>query len=243
MPTEPDYLTKVNLNLRLERDDYRKRLRQAQVELLKLQYKIYQEKIPVLILFEGWDAAGKGGAIKRLTDILDPRSYKVYPFAAPTDEEKKHHYLWRFWRWLPGKGSIGIFDRSWYRRVMVERIEGFATEEEWRRAYREINEFEGQLISAGYVLVKFWLHLSPEEQLKRFEERQDDPFKEYKLTEEDWRNREQWALYEVAVNHAIARTTTPAAPWTVVPGNDKYYARVYVIETVIKAIKAKLKLN
>ena len=207
----------------------------------QLQLKIVQEKIPVLVLFEGWDAAGKGGAIKRLTDTLDPRSYKVHAFAAPTHEEKEYHYLWRFWRQIPGEGNIRIFDRSWYGRVLVERIEGFASELEWRRSYKEINEFEAQLTSADYVLVKFWLHISYEEQLRRFEERKNNLFKQYKLTDEDWRNREKWPLYYVAVNQMIARTSTPAAPWTIVPGNDKYYARVHVLETVINAIQLKLK--
>jgi polyphosphate:AMP phosphotransferase len=241
LPTEPNFLAKIDLGLKLESDEYKTRLRDAQLELRKLQLSVHKEKIPVLLLFEGWDAAGKGGAIKRLTDILDPRSYKVNAFAAPTDEENKYHYLWRFSRRLPGGGTIGIFDRSWYGRVLVERVEGFATEAEWRRAYREINEFEGQLITAGYVLLKFWLHLSPEEQLKRFESRKNDVFRSYKLTDEDWRNREKWPLYDVAVNHTIARTSTPAAPWTIVPGDDKYYARVFIIETVIDAIQKKLK--
>ena len=236
LPTEPNFLSRVDLSLKLDRDEYKERLREAQIQLRKLQLKIYQAPIPVLALFEGWDAAGKGRAIKRLTDVLDPRSYQVHPFAKPTDEEYQHHYLWRFWRQLPPKGTIGIFDRSWYGRVLVERVEGFATEIEWQKAYQEINEFEAMLTSAGYVLVKFWLHISPDEQKERFEKRGVDPFKQYKLTEEDWRNREKWALYDVAVNQAIARTSTPAAPWTVVPGNDKYYARVNVIETVIKAI-------
>jgi len=241
LPTEPDFLAKVDLNLQLNREEYKQRLREAQIELRKLQFLIHKEGIPVLILFEGWDAAGKGGAIKRLTDILDPRSYQVSAFSAPTTEEKEHHYLWRFWRKLPGAGNIGIFDRTWYGRVLVERIEGFATDIEWRRAYSEINEFEAMLTNAGYVLVKFWLHISLEEQLRRFEERKDDDFKQYKLTDEDWRNREQWNLYEVAVNHAIARTSTPNAPWTIIAGNDKYYARVQTIETVIQAIKTAMK--
>jgi polyphosphate:AMP phosphotransferase len=239
-PTEPDALAQVDLSLSLSSDEYKKQLRQAQVELRKLQQKIYQQQVPVLVLFEGWDAAGKGGAIKRLTDVLDPRSYVVNTFAAPTDEEKAHHYLWRFWRRLPNTGTIGIFDRSWYGRVLVERVEGFATALEWRRAYREINEFEAQLTNAGYVLVKFWLHISPDEQLQRFKSRQDDPFKQYKLTDEDWRNREQWGLYEVAVNQAIQRTSTPTAPWTLVAANDKYFARVQVIQTVTEAISKHL---
>lgn len=238
--TEPDFLAKADLSLDLKKDEYKIRLREAQLQLRKLQKSIFEQKIPVLILFEGWDAAGKGGAIKRLTDILDPRSYIVNAFAAPTSEEHKYNYLWRFWRLLPKAGNISIFDRSWYGRVLVERIEGFAQEREWRRAYREINEFETQLTTSGMVLVKFWLHISQEEQLNRFESREDDPFKSYKLTEEDWRNREKWNLYYVAINQAIARTSTPSAPWTVVPGNSKYYARVNVIETVIEAIKHKL---
>jgi AMP-polyphosphate phosphotransferase len=241
LPTEPNFLAKVDLNLSFTEDEYKTRLRDAQIELRKLQLRIHQAGLPVLILFEGWDAAGKGGAIKRLTDILDPRSYKVNAFAAPTQEEYQYHYLWRFSRHLPGKGTIGIFDRSWYGRVLVERIEGFCSEIEWRRAYKEINEFEAQLHTAGYVLLKFWLHISPEEQLNRFEKRKEDHFKEYKLTAEDWRNREKWPLYDVAINQAIARTTTPNAPWKIVPANDKYYARVFIIETVINAINYALK--
>lgn len=240
-PTEPDFLSQINLRVSLDRQDYKKQLRKEQVELTKLQLEIHEQEIPILVLFEGWDAAGKGGAIKRLTDVLDPRSYAVNAFAAPSTEELAHHYLWRFWRRLPPPGTIGIFDRSWYGRVLVERIEGFASEPEWRRAYREINEFEEQLTSAGYVVVKFWLHISPEEQLNRFNERSNNQFKEHKLTDEDWRNREQWPLYNVAVNQMIQRTSTPSAPWTVIPGNDKYYARVKVIQTVIQAIETEIK--
>jgi polyphosphate:AMP phosphotransferase len=241
LPTEPDFLAKADLTYHLGKDEYKTRLREAQVELRQLQLSVFKSNIPVLVLFEGWDAAGKGGAIKRLTDTLDPRSYKVNSFSAPTHEDRQYHYLWRFWRHLPGARTIGIFDRTWYGRVLVERIEAFASEAEWRRAYREINEFEAQLTDAGYVLVKFWLHISLEEQLRRFEEREKNPFKEYKLTEEDWRNRDQWNLYWVAVNQMIARTSTPSAPWTVVASEDKYYARVKVLDTVIDAIKAELK--
>ncbi|MGL5194452.1 MAG: polyphosphate:AMP phosphotransferase [Chroococcales cyanobacterium] len=240
-PTEPDFLSQVDLSVSLDKKDYKKQLRKEQVELTKLQLEIHEQEIPVLVLFEGWDAAGKGGAIKRLTDVLDPRSYAVNAFGAPSSEELAHHYLWRFWRRLPLPATIGIFDRSWYGRVLVERIEGFASEPEWRRAYREINEFEEQLTSAGYAVVKFWLHISPEEQLKRFDERSNNLFKEHKLTDEDWRNREQWPLYNVAVNQMIQRTSTPSAPWTVIPGNDKYYARVKVIQTVIQAIETEIK--
>ncbi len=241
LPTEPDHLAQIDLSLYLDKDDYKTDLKESQLELRKLQKAIFEKQIGMLLLFEGWDAAGKGGAIKRVTDILDPRSYKVSAFAAPTDEENQYNYLWRFWRRLPAKGNIGIFDRTWYGRVLVERIEGFADEAEWRRAYREINEFEAQLATANYVLVKFWLHISPEEQLQRFEARQEDHFKNYKLTDEDWRNREKSNLYYVAVNQMIARTSTPLAPWTIVPGDDKYYARVYVLNTVINALKNKLK--
>lgn len=239
-PTEPDLLSSVDLSVSLSHDDYKAKLREQQIRLRKLQQKIYQNQVPVLILFEGWDAAGKGGAIKRLTDVLDPRSYKVRAFGVPTEEEKQHHYLWRFWRHVPPAGQLAIFDRSWYGRVLVERVEGFATEAQWRRAYREINEFESQLVSAGYVLVKLWLHISPDEQLKRFYERKENPWKSHKLTEEDWRNREKWSLYEVAVNQSLQRTSTPTAPWTIVPGNDKYYARVRTIEAVSTAMEKQL---
>ena len=240
-PTEPNLLTQVDLTQSLSPDEYKQQLREEQTRFGKLQQSIYEDEIPVLVLFEGWDAAGKGGAIKRLTDILDPRSYTVNAFAAPTDQEKAHHYLWRFWQRLPTAGKISICDRSWYGRVLVERVEGFATEPEWRRAYQEINEFEEQLTSFGCVLVKFWLHISPDEQLKRFTERQNNPFKQYKLTEEDWRNRQKWNYYEVAVNQMIQRTSTPAAPWTLIAADNKYYARVKVIQTVTQAIRNQLK--
>lgn len=233
-------LSQADLSQSLSKKSYKKELKQKQIQLRKLQRSIYEHNIPVLAMFEGWDAAGKGGAIKRLTEVLDPRSYQVHSFAAPTDEEKAHHYLWRFWRKLPPAGSIGIFDRSWYGRVLVERVEGLASEIEWQRAYQEINEFEAQLINRGYVLLKFWLHIDPHEQLKRFQQRQKDPFKQHKITEEDWRNREKWDDYELAVNQMVERTNTAIAPWTIVPGNDKYYARVKVIETLTQAIENQL---
>ncbi len=239
-PGEPDLLARVDLSQALSRSKYERRLAEQQARLRSLQMEIDRQRLPVLILFEGWDAAGKGGAISRLTGMLDPRSYAVHSFSAPTAEERSHHYLWRFWRWLPAAGTIGIFDRSWYGRVMVERIEGFATETEWRRAYQEINEFESQLVSGGIVLVKVWLHISPEEQLRRFQERKDNPFKEYKLTEEDWRNRERWPLYEVAVNQMVQRTHTPVAPWTLIAAEDKFFARVAVVTAVADAIERRL---
>lgn len=236
-PTEPDLLGQLDLSQALSESDYRNQLKASQMALRKLQLSIHKHQIPVLVLFEGWDAAGKGGAIKRLTDVLDPRSYTVHAFAAPTTEEKAHHYLWRFWRSLPTPGMIGICDRSWYGRVLVERIEGFANDREWRRAYREINEFESMLTEAGYVLVKIWLHISSDVQLQRFQERQNDPFKIHKITDEDWRNREQWPLYEVAINQMLQRTQTPNAPWSLIPANDKYFARVSVIQKLVDAIE------
>lgn len=241
LSTEPDYLAQIDLSLNIPKEEYKIKLKQSQFELRKLQKDIFEKNLGILLLFEGWDAAGKGGAIKRITDILDPRSYEVHAFAAPTKEEHLYHYLWRFWHRLPPTGKIGIFDRTWYGRVLVERVEGFASEMEWRRAYREINEFEAQLASSNYIILKYWLHISPEEQLRRFEARKVDVYKSYKLTDEDWRNREKWDLYDVAVNQTIARTSTGQAPWTIVPGNDKYYARLHILDTLINAIKNKLR--
>ena len=237
---EYDYLDEVDLSLSLEKDEYKDKLKSAQLELRKLQKKIFDRDKGVILLFEGWDAGGKGGAIKRVTDILDPRSYEVHAFSAPNEEEAKHNYLWRFWRRLPARQKIGIFDRTWYGRVLVERVEGFATESEWKRAYQEINEFEAELVTEDYIVLKFWLHIDQDEQLNRFNKRKNDPFKSYKLTDDDWRNREKWDLYATAVNQMIARTNTPQAQWTIVPGNNKYYARVFVLETIIKTLKNEL---
>jgi polyphosphate kinase 2 (PPK2 family) len=194
---------------------------------------------PVCVAFEGWDASGKGGAIKRLVAPMDPRHVRVVQFAAPTHDEKRHHFLWRFWPFLPGWGGMAVFDRTWYGRVLVERVEGFASQEEWTRAYDEINNFERGLADEGMVLVKFWLHISSEEQQKRFEKRNKDPLKSWKLTEEDWRNREKRDQYEQAVEDMVARTSTePHAPWHLIPADSKRYARVAVIETVISEIEA-----
>jgi polyphosphate kinase 2 (PPK2 family) len=198
---------------------------------------MYECQVPALALFEGWDAAGKGGAIKRVTETLEPRGYTVSTFSAPRGEEKTRHYLWRFWRQLPRAGHLGIFDRSYYGRVLVERVEGFCSEEEWRRAFREINEFEAQQSSFGMVIVKFWLQLSKEEKLRRFKDRERDPFRAYKLTAEDWRNRARWGDYQAAVEEMLARTSTPQAPWTVVEAEDKHYARVKVVRTLVEAIE------
>jgi polyphosphate kinase 2 (PPK2 family) len=192
---------------------------------------------PVCVVFEGWDASGKGGAIKRLVANLDPRHVRVVQFAAPTYDEKRHHFLWRFGPSLPGWGGMAVFDRSWYGRVLVERVEGLATEEQWRRAYDEISGFERTLADEGMILIKFWLHISAEEQLRRFNQRQGDPLKVWKLTDEDWRNRERRGDYEEAVEEMIERTDRSYAPWHIVPADSKRYARVKVLETVIEEIE------
>jgi AMP-polyphosphate phosphotransferase len=193
---------------------------------------------PVCVAFEGGDASGKGGAIKRLVSPLDPRHVRVVQFAAPSPDEKRHHFLWRFWPSLPGWGGMAVFDRTWYGRVLVERVEGFASEDEWKRAYDEINDFERGLAQEGTILIKFWLQISSEEQLKRFEKRQKDPLKSWKLTDEDWRNREKRGAYEEAVEEMVARTSIePHAPWHLIPADSKRYARVAVIETVIAEIE------
>jgi polyphosphate kinase 2 (PPK2 family) len=192
---------------------------------------------PVCVLFEGWDASGKGGAIKRLVAKLDPRHVRVREFSAPTKDEARHHFLWRFWPALPGWGGMAILDRSWYGRVLVERVEGFAERDEWLRAYDEINAFEQSLADEGTILIKLWIHLSDEEQLRRFERRSRNPLKSWKLTDEDWRNRERRGDYELAVEDMIARTDHPHAPWTLIEGDSKRYARVRVLDTVIERIE------
>jgi polyphosphate kinase 2 (PPK2 family) len=192
------------------------------------------------VVYEGWDAAGKGGNIKRLTQELDPRGYQVVPVNAPTVEEKTHHYLWRFWRHLPKAGHMAIFDRSWYGRVLVERVEGLATEEEWRRAFQEINEFERHITASGVVCVKFWLHLSPEAQLRRFQDRERTPRKRFKITTEDWRNRARWNDYRLAVSEMIERTSTANAPWIIVEAEDKLWARVKTLSTLVTTLEKRL---
>jgi len=233
-------LETVDLGARLPEKVYDRRIAAQQLRLRDLQFEMYERKRPVLALFEGWDAAGKGGAIKRITQTLEPRGYTVSSFAAPRGEEKAHHYLWRFWRALPRTGHLGIFDRSYYGRVLVERVEGFCSEEEWRRAYREINEFEEHQASVGMVIRKFWLHVSPEEQLRRFRDRERDPFRAHKLTEDDWRNRARWKEYAAAVEEMLERTSTSVAPWTVVEADDKLYARVKVLKTLADAVEKAL---
>ena len=233
-------LDRVTMLKEWKPDDYEKAMDRFGKKLHEMHYEAYKKKIPVLILFEGWDAAGKGGAIKRLVQHLDPRGYEVVPVAAPNDTEKSHHYLWRFWQAVPAAGRISIFDRTWYGRVLVERVEGFCQETEWRRAYREINEFEQQLTNYGAVVVKFWLHIDKDEQLRRFREREDTPEKRWKITDEDWRNREKWDAYKVAVDEMLFRTSTRKAPWTVVAANSKEYARWLVLKTVTEAIDSAL---
>ena len=233
-------LDQVDLSPKVSEDDYDAALKKEKKRLAKLHSRLYREKVPVVIGFEGWDAAGKGGAIRRLSWALDPRGFDVVPIAAPTKDELDRHYLWRFWRQLPKDGHIVLFDRTWYGRVMVERLEGFTPEARWSMAYDEINEFERSLTRWGAVVLKFWLHIDPDEQLRRFRDREDTPEKRYKITDEDWRNREKWPEYETAVDEMLQRTSTEYAPWVVVEGNDKKYARLKVLRTVRKALEARL---
>ncbi len=233
-------LTKTDLSLAYTEEEYRKKLKKQQKKMELLHSELYRKRIPVVLVFEGWDAGGKGGAIRRLTEKMDPRGFVVNPTASPNDIEKAHHYLWRFWRAMPKDGHIAIFDRSWYGRVMVERIEGFCTKQEWQRAYKEINDMEKDLSDHGAIVLKFWMHIDKEEQARRFQERQENPEKQWKITEEDWRNREKWEQYEDAVNEMLLRTSTEYAPWIVVEGNNKYYARIKVLKTVVNAIEKRI---
>lgn len=233
-------LDRVDLTQKLEPDEYDKRLSRAQKVVGRAAWKAWNQKRTAVVLFEGWDAAGKGGAIRRLIAPIDARIHQVISVAAPTDEERAHHYLWRFWRHIPRAGTITIYDRTWYGRVLVERVEGFARPDEWARAYREINDFEEQLVESGIVLLKFWLHLDEEEQLRRFREREQIDWKKHKITEEDWRNREKWNAYKVAVHDMINRTSSSYAPWNIVPATDKRFARVEVVRTVGKALESAL---
>jgi polyphosphate kinase 2 (PPK2 family) len=211
---------------------YKKLLEKYQVRLNLLAREAKERRRSAILLFEGWDAAGKGGIIRRATAAMDARDYQVIPIAAPTDEERAHHYLWRFWRHIPRAGRVTIFDRTWYGRVLVERVEGFATEAEWRRAYSEIVDFEQQLHEHGILLLKFWAHIDMDEQLRRFEERQSTPHKHYKITDEDLRNREKWHDYELAANEMLDRTWTEFAPWHLIEANDKKFARIKVLKII-----------
>lgn len=235
-------LADISLNDKtITEEDYRVKLKLLQNRLRELHDEIYAAKIPVIIAYEGWDAAGKGGNIKRITQALDPRGYIVHPIASPEPAEKARHYLWRFWKRLPKTGHISIFDRTWYGRVMVERLEGFCSENDWQRAYNEINEFEKELSDWGAVIIKFWVQIDNKTQLERFTDRQNTPEKRWKITDEDWRNREKWDLYENAVNEMLAKTNTSFAPWYVLESVDKKYARIKALETVIDELEKALK--
>jgi polyphosphate kinase 2 (PPK2 family) len=240
----------LDLSLRLSADAEARRLAVAQQRLLQLRLlgggligETGQLGPPLCVVFEGWDASGKGGCIRRLVEPLDPRHVRVAQFAAPTYDEKRHHFLWRFWPALPGWGGMAVFDRSWYGRVLVERVERFATKEQWGRAFREIREFEETLTAEGMVLVKFWMHLSEDEQLRRFESREKDPLRRWKLTDEDWRNRRRRKAYERAVEDMLDKTDHPAAPWTIVEAENKRWARVRVLEAVVEAAESALQGN
>ena len=234
-------LETLDLSKKVEKKKYEDEMDEWQGRLNLLSRKATPRKISSILVFEGPDAAGKGGAIRRITRALDARFYRIIPIAAPTDEEKAQHYLWRFWRHLPRSGRVTIYDRSWYGRVLVERVEGFAREEEWMRAYKEINNFEEQLAEHGTVVLKFWLHISKDEQLRRFKEREQTSYKQYKITAEDYRNRKQWESYERAVNDIVERTSTEFAPWHLIEANDKYHARLKIVRTFCKALEKKLK--
>ncbi len=230
-------LADIPLDHILTEEEYKKELDKLQKKLRSLHNEIYRKKIPVIIAYEGWDAAGKGGNIKRIAAALDPRGYEVQPIASPEPHEKARHFLWRFWTRLPKDGHIAIFDRTWYGRVMVERLEGFCRENDWKRAYNEINEFEKELKDWGAVIVKFWVQIDKDTQLARFTERQNTPEKQWKITDEDWRNREKWDLYEDAVNEMMEKTSTSFAPWHVLESNDKKYARIKALKIVIEEIE------
>ncbi|MFV0466964.1 MAG: polyphosphate:AMP phosphotransferase [Lachnospiraceae bacterium] len=234
-------LAEVPLNQEMSQEEYKKEKKELQKRLSELHNRLYRKKIPFVIVYEGWDAAGKGGNIKRLTGSLDPRGYEVNPVASPEPHEKSRFYLWRFWLKMPKKGHFAIFDRSWYGRVMVERVEGFCSENDWKRAYNEINEFEKQLADEGTEIVKFWVQIDKETQLWRFEERQKTPSKQWKITDEDWRNREKWDAYETVVNEMLERTSTKYAPWYIVPSNNKYYARIFAMRTIVEHLERRLK--
>lgn len=240
-PMEETILSRADLTLSYTKEEYKERLKKLQKKIQKLHGKLYRRRIPVVLGFEGWDAGGKGGAIKRLTQKMDPRGYVVHPTASPNDIERAHHYLWRFWTDMPKAGHVTIFDRTWYGRVMVERIEGFCSRGEWQRAYKEINDMERDLTDAGAIVLKFWMQIDKDEQERRFRDREENPEKRWKITDEDWRNRAKWDQYEEAVNEMLLRTSTPNAPWIVVEGNCKYYARIKVLETVCDAIEARIR--
>ncbi len=230
-------LSEVDLSPAIGEEEYKKELKKLQKRLGELHNVIYRKKIPVILCYEGWDAAGKGGNIRRVAYPLDPRGFDVHPIASPEPHELNRQYLWRFWTRLPRTGHICIFDRTWYGRVMVERLEGFCSEKDWKRAYNEINEFERQLTDWGAVLLKFWIHIDQDTQLARFTERQNTPEKQWKITEEDWRNREKWPQYEAAVDEMLQKTSTENAPWFIIESNDKLYARIKALRIIVDALE------
>ena len=230
----------VDHTLKLDPEEYKQLLKKQQKRLNKLELEMYQARVPLMIMFEGWDAAGKGGAIKRIAQALDARAYTIFPSPAPTKPELMHPHLWRYWTRLPKAGHVGIYDRSWYGRVLVERVEGFASDEEWSRAYDEINEFEQDMVRWGAVLLKFWVDISQDEQLVRFKARQADPTKQWKITDEDWRNRDKYPQYKSAVEDMFRLTSTPFAPWTILESDDKRFARVKALETINDALELRL---
>ncbi|MBQ8598143.1 MAG: polyphosphate:AMP phosphotransferase [Lachnospiraceae bacterium] len=230
-------LSEIPLDKTADEETYKEELDRLQERLGELHNRLYRKKVPVIILYEGWDAAGKGGNIKRVTSALDPRGYEVHPIASPEPHEKARHYLWRFWTKLPKTGHIAIFDRSWYGRVMVERLEGFCSENDWKRAYHEMNEFEKELHDWGAVIIKFWVQIDKDTQLARFNDRQNTPEKQWKITEEDWRNREKWDQYEVAIDEMIQKTSTTYAPWHVLESVDKKYARLKALKIVVEELE------
>ena len=218
-------------------EDYKKELDELQDKLRDLHNRLYRKRVPVIITYEGWDAAGKGGNIKRITEALDPRGFEVHPIASPEPHEKARHYLWRFWTRLPKDGHIAIFDRTWYGRVMVERLEGFCSENDWKRAYNEMNEFEKELSDWGAIIIKFWVQIDKDTQLQRFTDRQNNPEKRWKITDEDWRNREKWDLYEEAINEMLQKTSTTYAPWHILESVDKKYARIKALKIIIAELE------
>ena len=234
---EMQRLSEVDLSPVVEEEEYKEELKSHQKRLAELHNTIYRKKIPVILCYEGWDAAGKGGNIRRVARPLDPRGFDVMPIASPEPHELNRQYLWRFWTRLPRSGHVCIFDRTWYGRVMVERIEGFCKEDDWKRAYQEINEFERQLTDWGAVVLKFWIHIDQDTQLARFNDRQSTPEKQWKLTEEDWRNREKWPQYEEAVDEMLQKTSTENAPWYIIESNDKKYARIRTLKIIVKALE------
>ena len=233
-------LSESDLEKTISEEEYHNELKKLQKRLNKLHNKAYLKNVPIIIVYEGWDAAGKGGNIKRVTGALDPRGYEVIPIASPKPFEKNRHYLWRFWTKLPKTGHFAIFDRSWYGRVMVERLEGFCSENEWQRAFNEINEFEKELSDWGAVIIKFWVQIDKDTQLERFNERKNNPDKQWKITDEDWRNREKWDLYEDAVNEMMAKTSTTYAPWHILESKDKHYARIKALKIITSMIETSL---